>query len=127
MFLLQSNSSQLSLPDLVRGYLTLAQIEAAFREIKDFLHLRPIWHWNEEAVRGHVFVCVLAYLLERVLEQKLQGKLSMSAHSALEALEPVHAVTYDLRGERLRKITDLTSSQRTIFKALGADPIPVVF
>ena len=100
LFLLQSNSSQLSPPDLVRGYLTLSQIEAAFREIKDFLHLRPIRHWNEEAVRGHVFICVLAYLLERVLEQKLQGKLSMSAHSALEALEPVHAVTYKLRDQQ---------------------------
>ncbi len=126
LFLLQSNSSQLSRPDVVRGYLTLSQIEAAFREIKDFLHLRPIRHWNEEAVRGHVFVCVLAYLLERVLDQKLQ-KLSMNARSALEVLEPVHAVTYDLRGQRLRKITDLTSSQKAIFKALGADPIPVVF
>ncbi len=99
----------------------------AFRAIQDFLHLGPIWHWNEEAVRGHVFVCVLAYLLERVLEQQLQGKLSMSASSALEVLEPVHAVTHDLRGQQLPKITDLTSSQKAIFKAVVADPIPVVF
>ncbi|MFQ5664710.1 MAG: IS1634 family transposase [Terriglobia bacterium] len=127
LFLLQSNSDRLALPDLVGGYITLAQVESAFREIKDFLHLRPIRHWSEEAVRGHVFICVLAYLLERVLEQTLKGKQEMTARSALEALESVDAVTYDLRGETLRKRTDLNASQKAIFKALGADPVPVVF
>jgi transposase len=126
VFLLQSNS-QLPLSDLVRGYLTLAQVEAAFREVKDFLRVRPIRHWNEEAVRGHVSVCVLAYLLERVLEQTLhRAGLESSARAALGALEAVDAVTYDLQGQNLRKITKLTADQKRIFKALGEERIPAV-
>lgn len=127
LFLLQSNSS-LPLDQLVLGYLTLTSVEDAFRELKDFLHLRPIRHWTEAAVRGHVAVCVLAYLLERVLEQKFsQAGLQLTARAALDLLQGLDAVTYDLQGESLRKITPLSREQKRIFSALGEEELPVVW
>jgi len=38
------------------------------REIKDFLRLRPIYHYNADRVRAHVLICVLAYLFEQWFE-----------------------------------------------------------
>lgn len=45
---------------VVRAYRQLLEVEDRFRVIKDFLHLRPVRHWTERRVRGHVAVCVYA-------------------------------------------------------------------
>lgn len=50
------------------SYKTLINVERAFREIKNFLEVGPLYHWNEKRVRGHIFVCVLAYLFEQELQ-----------------------------------------------------------
>jgi hypothetical protein len=35
------------------------------------IEVRPIYHWNENRVRAHVFLCLLAYHLEWHLRQAL--------------------------------------------------------
>jgi hypothetical protein len=58
-------ADQLSAPDAVRSYKSLAQVERAFRSLKGFgLRIRPIFHRTERRVRAHVFLCMLAYYVE---------------------------------------------------------------
>ena len=62
----------ISTPDTVRQYKSLSQIEQAFRCIKTVdLHVRPIFLRNEDHVKAHIFLCVLAYYLEWHLRQSL--------------------------------------------------------
>ena len=49
------------------AYRQLAGVEARFRTLKDFLHLRPVRHWTEQRVRGHVAVCVYAAVIETLI------------------------------------------------------------
>lgn len=55
----------LSAEDTVRGYKNLAQVERAFRYLKgiDFL-VRSIRHRDEQRVKAHLFLCLLAYCVE---------------------------------------------------------------
>ena len=56
---------QLSAPDAVRSYKALAQVERAFRSLKNVdLKIRPIHHRLENRVRAHIFLCMLAYYVE---------------------------------------------------------------
>jgi transposase len=56
---------ELSTPQAVRTYKQLSRVERAFRCMKTIdLHVRPIYHYNEERVRAHVFLCMLAYYVE---------------------------------------------------------------
>jgi transposase len=60
----------------VRAYKSLSQVERAFRCLKTVdLHVRPIYHWLEERVRAHVFLCMLAYYLEWSLRERLAPML----------------------------------------------------
>ena len=60
----------------VRAYKSLSQVEHAFRCLKTVdLHVRPIYHWLEERVRAHVFLCMLAYYLEWSLRARLAPML----------------------------------------------------
>lgn len=56
----------------VRAYKDLSKVERAFRCLKTVdLKVRPIYHWLENRVRAHVFLCMLAYYVEWHMRQKL--------------------------------------------------------
>ncbi len=56
----------------VEAYKSLSQVERAFRTIKtDRLQIRPLHVYRETRVRGHVFLCMLAYYLEWHLRRRL--------------------------------------------------------
>lgn len=56
----------------VRSYKALSTVERAFRSCKTVdLEVRPVYHWSEDRVRAHVFVCLLAYHLEWHMRQAL--------------------------------------------------------
>jgi transposase len=64
--------SRLSAEDTVRSYKNLAQVEHAFRCLKGIdLLVRPIRHRDEQRVRAHLFLCMLAYYVEWHMRQAL--------------------------------------------------------
>ncbi len=51
--------------DVVRTNKSLARVERAFRSLKTTrLKLRPVFHWRQNRVQAHLFLCMLAYYLE---------------------------------------------------------------
>jgi len=55
----------LSTEQTVAAYKDLSQVEQAFRSLKSVdLQVRPIFHWKDDRIRSHVFLCMLAYYLE---------------------------------------------------------------
>ena len=60
-----SVADELSAEDAVRHYKALSQVERAFRSIKTMdLEVRPIHHYQEQRVRAHLFLCMLAYYVK---------------------------------------------------------------
>lgn len=58
-------SERLSAEDTVRSYKLLAQVEQGFRCMKGIdLRVRPVFHRDENRVRAHFFLCMLAYYVE---------------------------------------------------------------
>lgn len=122
LFLLTSAPKEsLSAQQIAYNYRMLARIEASFRVIKDVLKIRPIRHYRTSRVKGHVFVCVLAFLLERLIEKKLQNaNIDMTASMAFEKLESIKLVQYRLFNQEFYKTTKPEEEQLKIFSALGA-------
>jgi Transposase DDE domain len=57
---------------VVLAYKGLARVEQAFRSLKTLdIEVRPVFHYADERVRAHVFLCMLAYYLEWHMRQKL--------------------------------------------------------
>ena len=66
------DEQQLGAEQTVEAYKSLARVERAFRSLKTSqLHLRPVYVYSEDHVRGHVLLCLLAYYLEWHLRQRL--------------------------------------------------------
>ena len=64
-------------PDLIEMMRRrLAQVERAFRSMKSIdLHVRPIYHFNDDRIRSHVFLCLLAYYVESHMRDRLRELL----------------------------------------------------
>ena len=61
---------------VVETYKSLAKVERAFRCMKTIdLSLRPVYHRNEDRIRSHVFICMLAYYVEWHMREKLRPVL----------------------------------------------------
>jgi len=62
---------QASTAQVVTAYRSLVAVEARFRVLKDFLRLRPLYHWTETRVRGHIAICVYAAVIEALISADL--------------------------------------------------------
>ena len=70
LYVIRTSEPEMSAPDAVRYYKSLAQVEQAFRCLKGLdLRVRPIHHRTEDHVRSHIFLCLLAYYVEWHLRQ----------------------------------------------------------
>lgn len=67
-FVVHSNDDTLTAEDLALGYKQLQRVEEAWRTLKSGLRLRPVFHWVVHRIHAHVFLTVLALLLERMAE-----------------------------------------------------------
>jgi transposase len=55
----------LTTEETVSAYKDLSNVEQAFRSLKTIdLHVRPIYHWKDDRIKSHVFLCMLAYYVE---------------------------------------------------------------
>lgn len=71
-YLLRTNLTETDPKVLWEYYLQLVAIEAAFKNLKDDLQIRPIFHQKEDRIEAHIFVAYLAYCLHLTLQAKLR-------------------------------------------------------
>ena len=74
------DADQMDAHKVVSSYKSLAYVEQAFRSIKSSsLRIRPMYVYSEAHVKGHVFLCMLAYYLEWHLKKALAPVLFTDA------------------------------------------------
>ncbi len=64
-------ASTLGSTETVMAYKRLSRVERAFRTTKNRLGIRPIFVYEEDHVRAHIFLCMLAYYVEWHMRGKL--------------------------------------------------------
>jgi hypothetical protein len=102
--------------DICQLYRAKDTVEKDFQVIKSFIKLRPIWHRSDAKVRAHVTVCMLALLLERTLDRRLQD---MTAVMALEALTTCCLNRFeDGAGKSYYVLTQPDAEQRGLLRKL---------
>lgn len=117
----------LSPEEVAQAYKELWRIEAAFRDLKSGLEIRPMYHWTPARVRGHIGVCFLALVVESALGRLLRTRgCQESVREVMEAVEEVKAVLVDLDGQAFLARTDLPRVATQAFAAVGVRPPPKV-
>ena len=117
-------NTDLPTAEAAMAYKGLWQVEQAFRTLKTPLELRPIYHWTEQRVRGHITVCFLAFTLRQILKQRLaQRSFDGSFVELVEGLSRVRAVLLDDgNGHRYRLRDEIPAAAMPAFQALKIVP-----
>ena len=73
--LLMTNRHAWSDEQIILAYRGQSEAEGAFRQLKDDEHLavRPQYHWTDHKIRVHAFICLLGYLLTRLVEHEARA------------------------------------------------------
>lgn len=128
-YVVMTGEKDLSVLDAVALYKELTEVESGFRQLKDVMAMRPIYHQIETRVKAHVFVAALALLVQRLLGRRLlEAGVDLSPWRAMQALATVRLVTFHLEGQAERRgVTRGCPDARLVLKALKvADERPPV-
>ena len=119
-YVIATSEKGLSVLDAVALYKDLTEVESGFRQLKDVMALRPIYHQIEARVKAHIFVAALALLVQRLLGRRLkEAGVDLSPARAMEALSTVRLVTFRLEGQPERRgMTGGCPDARLVLKAL---------
>ena len=124
-YLLRSNLSGENPAKLWEFYIQLTQVEAAFKDLKGDLSLRPIFHQLEHRIEAHIFVSFLAYCLHVSLRARLKGVApGLTPRSMLEKfgsiqMLDVHFPTTDGRELVFCRYTQPERDHKMILAQLG--------
>lgn len=93
VFLMVTADTSLSTNEMIAEYRVRDCIEKVIRTMKNVLDIRPINVRRKEQVRGHVFICTLAYQLRAVAQHYLKrGNMNINVDEALDSLKRLKVV-----------------------------------
>ncbi|MFO8066552.1 MAG: IS1634 family transposase [Bacteroidales bacterium] len=77
---LMTNRDEWSTATIIQSFYDQSVVEGAFKEMKNPHHLavRPQYHWTDQKIRVHFFICVLGYLLASLVKKELKEKTGYS-------------------------------------------------
>jgi transposase len=123
-YLLRSNLTATDPAQLWQFYLQLVEVEAAFKNLKSELAIRPIFHQREDRIEAHIFVSFLAYCVQvtlgHQLKQRAPGLTPRQALDKLAAIQmlDVHFPTTDGRELIFTRYTEPEADQQLILAQL---------
>ncbi len=72
-YLLRSNLAGEKPAKVWEYYIQLIEIEQAFKELKNDLSIRPIYHQEDYRIESHIFISFVSYCLQVNLKQRLRA------------------------------------------------------
>jgi Transposase DDE domain len=119
-FLISSSDDDLTAKEIAVYYKQLKEVEAAWRDQKHILDLRPIYHRKEDRIRAHVLLSFLALLITRVAETRARD----TWRNLRRELERIHLGYFHGTSGRVHQRTELTPRQREILTAIDVPEPP---
>lgn len=89
-YVIETTHKEYDALEIWKLYMTLTNVEGAFRALKTDLGMRPIYHQNQERTKGHLFISVLAYHLLINIERRLREKQDHRKWSTIKTQLSTH-------------------------------------
>ena len=113
---------------IINVYRGRNEIEIVIKELKDpdIIRIFPMYHWTDQKIRSHVFICVLGYTLLSLLNRKLHHSgVDLSIKKMMKQLSGIQLVEIEKKGpgkqKPIQKITKLSKEQEQLYEIFGLD------
>jgi transposase len=106
-------------------YHHLYQIEHSFRNFKSYLETRPMFHWTDERIAGHICLCYIAYAFLNCLKLKLDKKRTpMSEGQIRKVLDKMQVSLISQRDQQYYLRAKQSEQTANLLKAVGEKGLP---
>ena len=96
-YLLRTNLTGRKPEELWKHYMVLTEIEQAFKELKNDLNLRPIYHQKDDRIEAHIFVSFLAYCLQVTLKHRIKSRApGLTPRAIIEKFKAIQMIDVHL-------------------------------
>ena len=120
---------QASTKTIVSQYRSQEAVEGDFRQMKDpkVVSFSPMFHFTDQKIRVHVFYCVLALTVARLMVREADhASMHMSVRELLSSLAGIEETVLLYQGERgrpraRRMLTEMGSTQRRLYDLFALD------
>jgi transposase len=121
--------------DIIKAYHGQAKIEHAFKNLKNPHHLalKPQFHWTDQKITAHYFICVLGYLLSAILwrQAKTKAEFKGSLNCLLNLLNNIRLATLleesKTRGQvkAIHKLEEISREEKPLLQALEIENLHI--
>ncbi|PNR99033.1 hypothetical protein X927_06775 [Petrotoga mexicana DSM 14811] len=119
-------NTQLNPKQILEQYHTLWKVEESFRTLKNYLETRPIFHWTQKRIKGHIVMSFVSYIMQRTLELELErNNIEYSHEKIREAIKNMEYIDIKTNEQRFAIRTNMNVLAQKILKILNI-PIPKV-
>lgn len=126
--IIMTNRHQWNTDAIIKTFHGQATIENAFKNLKNPNHLalKPQYHWTDQKIKVHYFICVLGYLLSTLIGRDIKLKLNLkcSLGSLLDILNNIRLGTLleesktSGKMKAIYKLEEMTKDENAIIEAL---------
>ena len=129
--IIMTNRHEWTSQDIITAYYGQSKIEHAFRNMKNPYHLalKPQYHWTDQKIKVHYFICVIGYLLSSIIwrEARLKAGYPGSLDNLLDMLNNIRLGTMLEESKKSGKpkatymLEEMTEDEKKILQALGVE------
>jgi len=126
-YILQTTKVDLVDKEVETHYKQLKFVEDAFRQLKDLVEIRPIFHWKERRVKTHIFLCILAQTVVNKIKDRLKetGWLNEETGNSfshfLDIFYQSNLGIFEIEGVETKIITRITQEQKELLKLFNME------
>lgn len=96
--ILITNRHKWSTEEIILAYWGQSDVEYAFKNMKNPFHLamRPQYHWTDQKIEVHAFICTIAFLLVMIAYKTAKGKAKFTGcpNTLMEKLSSIRMATF---------------------------------
>ncbi|MEU1595947.1 hypothetical protein ABZ468_24580 [Streptomyces sp. NPDC005708] len=122
-YLLPPSDPKMTTEDIALGYKQLLEVERGWRDMKQVIDLRPVFHRKEVRIRAHVLLCWLALLLAHIAETRT----GQTWPTLRRELDRIKLGTFTGPAGTFQQRTEITKPQRDLLDALKLAPPPRIY
>ena len=129
--MIMTNRHKWTSQEIISAYYGQSRIEHAFRNLKNPYHLslKPQYHWTDQKIKVHYFICVIGYLLSSIIwrEARLKAGYTGSLDNLLVLLNNIRLGTMLEESKKtgkpkaIYKLEEMTPAEKEILMALGVE------
>ncbi len=124
-YLLETTEMGMDAEEVEQHYKKLHQIERYFRDLKELIEVRPVYHWKDPRVETHMFLCLISQTILAWIRRRLKesGWLARDEENSLEKffniLKRIKVAKFNVKGKIHMEVGKIETEAKELLELFG--------